>query len=99
MTNSYYYDEVDAPEAITVRFTGGYRPGEMYEWGVEGSPEVWGDSLDPAKYDPTTWDTDDTDGHPAVWVRPCSYTAAHNVGGIAACPVEYRRRWHDRAVA
>lgn len=97
----YFDDDPDPdPEPVTVRYVGGYRPdsGEFYEWGVEGSPEVWGNFIDPAVCPPAAWDETDTDGHLEVWVRPCSYTASLNAGGLACAPREYRRRYHERAM-
>lgn len=78
--------ERGAPLQVFVTFDPCYRHGDLYEWGVAGDDKVWGDYLDPAVVDPTTWDTDDTDGHRHVWVRPCSYAASRNAAGIMAVP-------------
>ena len=80
-----WYDIDEPPREIAVRFTGGYRPGELYEFGAEGSDIVFGDYIDPVRYPPELIGPHDVDdGVDAVWVRPCGWTAAHNGGGIMA---------------
>lgn len=77
----------DTPEPTpTVTIDPSWRraDGDRYELVVRG--EVFGDFIDPARFPPESIDWVDTDGAAEALVRPCSWCAARNTGGLFALP-------------
>jgi hypothetical protein len=87
-----YYN--DTEPTVTVTVDPSYRDGDLYEMVVGGV--IFGDGIDPARYPIEGIDLHDTDGVLEATVRPCSWTASRNAGGVAATPRDYHRPWHEK---